>query len=336
MPSGKGHREVSQSCPTLCDPMDCSLWGSSIHGIFQARVLECVAISFSRGSSQPREWTWVSCIAGRHFTIWATKDIVSSRQICKDREKEIKPRPNQGARGSLDTARWVRFLGGEQGRGQWTGEQKISSISGCAAAMCSLTESFGLCGHQFLYSSQKGLTLVILKAPPRVSTVRRERSPLYELGLYLVLGEISFLLLFSCSVGSNSLPPHGLQHARLPYPSLSPGVCSHSGPLSQWSYRPSHPLPPSSPFAFNLSQHEGLFQWVNSSHQVAKGLELQLQSFQWIFMVDFFYDWWFDLLAVQGTLKNLLQHHSSKASILWHLAFFMVQLSHPYVATGKP
>ena len=59
--------EVAQLCPTLCDPMDCSLPGSSIHGIFQARVLEWVAISFSRGSSQPRDRTWVSLIVGRCF-----------------------------------------------------------------------------------------------------------------------------------------------------------------------------------------------------------------------------------------------------------------------------
>ena len=59
--------EVAQSYPTLCDPMDCSLPGSSVHGIFQARKLEWVAISFSRGSSQPRYWTQVSCIVGRCF-----------------------------------------------------------------------------------------------------------------------------------------------------------------------------------------------------------------------------------------------------------------------------
>ena len=64
--------EVTQSCPTLCDPMDYSLPGSLVHGIFQARVLEWVAISFSRGSSQPRNWTWGSSIAG--FTIWATRE----------------------------------------------------------------------------------------------------------------------------------------------------------------------------------------------------------------------------------------------------------------------
>ena len=65
---------VAKSCPTLCDPMDYSLTGSSVHGILQARILEWVAISFSRGSSQPRNWTRVSCIAGRFFTNWAMRD----------------------------------------------------------------------------------------------------------------------------------------------------------------------------------------------------------------------------------------------------------------------
>ena len=64
----KSESEVAQSCPVLCDPMDCSLPGSSVHGIFQARVLEWAAISFSRGSSQPRDRTWVSCMANRCFT----------------------------------------------------------------------------------------------------------------------------------------------------------------------------------------------------------------------------------------------------------------------------
>ena len=66
--------EVVQSCLTLCNFMDCSLPGSSIHGIFWARVLEWVAILFSRGSFQPRDRTQVSCIAGRCFTVWATRE----------------------------------------------------------------------------------------------------------------------------------------------------------------------------------------------------------------------------------------------------------------------
>ena len=68
--------EVVQSCLTLCDPMDCSPTDSSIHGIFQARILEWVAISFSRRSSWPRDRIQVSCIAGRHFPIWTTREAL--------------------------------------------------------------------------------------------------------------------------------------------------------------------------------------------------------------------------------------------------------------------
>ena len=93
-----------------------------------------------------------------------------------------------------------------------------------------------------------------------------------------------------------------------------------------------HPLllPPS------IFQHWGLFQWVSSSYQVAKVLQfpLQHQSFQKIFRISFRTDW-FDLLVVQGTLKSLLLCHSSKASVLWCSAFFVVQLSNPYMTTGK-
>ena len=100
--------------------------------------------------------------------------------------------------------------------------------------------------------------------------------------------------------------------------------------------QPSHPLSSPSPPAFNLSQHQGLFQWVSSLHQVAKVLEFQLQHQfnEHSRLISLRMDW-LDLLAVQGTLKSLLQHHSSKASILRHSAFFTVQFSHPYMTTGK-
>ena len=67
--------DVIQSCVTLCDPMDCNLQHSSIRGIFQARVLKWVAISFFRGSSRSRDWTWVSRIVGRCFTVWTTREV---------------------------------------------------------------------------------------------------------------------------------------------------------------------------------------------------------------------------------------------------------------------
>ena len=142
---------------------------------------------------------------------------------------------------------------------------------------------------------------------------------------------------FSRSVMSDSLRPHGLQHARPPCPSPTPRTCSNSCQWSQWCHPTIHPLSSPSP-AFNLSQNQGLFQWVSSSHQVAKVLELQLSislSNESSALISFRINW-FDLLVVQGTLKSLLQHHDSQASILWQgSAFFMVQLSHPYMTTGK-
>ena len=100
--------------------------------------------------------------------------------------------------------------------------------------------------------------------------------------------------------------------------------------------QPSHPLLSSSPPAFNLSQHQGLFQWVSSLHQVANvlGFQLQHQPFQWTLRTDLLRMDWLALLAVQETLKSLLQHQSSKPSILQCSAFFIVQLSHPYMTPG--
>jgi len=103
--------------------------------------------------------------------------------------------------------------------------------------------------------------------------------------------------------------------------------------------QPSHPLSFPSPLAPNPSQHQSLFQWVNSSHEVAK---VKYWSFSFSIipskeipgLISFRMDW-LDLLAVQGTLNSLLQHHSSKASILWRSAIFTVQLWHPYMTTGK-
>ena len=102
--------------------------------------------------------------------------------------------------------------------------------------------------------------------------------------------------------------------------------------------RPSHPLPHSSAIALSLPQHQDFFQWICSSHQVAKVLELQFR----ISPSNEYSQGWFPLgltslnfLAVHGTIKSLLQHDSLKASVPWCSAFFMVQLSHPCMTTGK-
>ena len=101
--------------------------------------------------------------------------------------------------------------------------------------------------------------------------------------------------------------------------------------------QPSQPLLSPSPLALNLSQHQGLFKWVSSSHQVAKDWSFSFNispSNEYPGLVSFRMDW-LDLLAVQGTLKSLLQHHNLKVSILRHSAFFMIQISHPYMTPGK-
>ena len=142
---------------------------------------------------------------------------------------------------------------------------------------------------------------------------------------------------FSRSVMSNSLQPHGLQHNRLPCSSPTPGVYSNSCSLSQWC----HPTISSSVVPFS-SHHQSFL--ASGSFQMSQffapggqiiGVSASASVIQWIFWTDFLRMDWFYLLALQGTLKSLPQHHSSKAPILQHSAFFIVQLSHPYTTTGK-
>ena len=161
---------VTHSCLTFWDPMGCSMPDSSVHGILQARIMELETISLSRGSSLPKYWTWTSWIAGRFFTIWATREV-------------------------------------------------------------------------YIYTVHINNTSVQ----------------------------------FSHSVKSDSWRSHEPQHARPPCPSPTPRVLPNPCPLCRWC----HPTISSSVVPFSscphLSQHQGLFQWVSSSHQVAKVLEFQLQ-----------------------------------------------------------
>ena len=139
---------------------------------------------------------------------------------------------------------------------------------------------------------------------------------------------------FSHSVVSNSLWPHGLQHARVPCPSPTPRACSNSCPLS-WchpsissSVAPFCSCPQSLPASgsFPVSQ---LFALGGQSIGASASASNEYSG-----LISFRIDW-FDLLAFQGTLRSLLQHHSLKASILGCSAFFMVQLSHSYMTAGK-
>ena len=131
------------------------------------------------------------------------------------------------------------------------------------------------------------------------------------------------------SVMSNSLQPHGLQHTRPPCPSPTPRVYSDSSPLSRWCYPPSHPLSSPSPlpsifpsirvFSNESALHVGRPKYWNFSFSISP-------SNEYLGLISFRIDW-FDLFAVQGALKSLLQHQSLKASILWCSAFFMIQLT---------
>ena len=160
------------------------------------------------------------------------------------------------------------------------------------------------------------------------------------LGVWQLLGKIKLNL---CSVQHSSVAQSCLTLCN-PMDCSAPGLCVHHQ-LSEFTQthvhwvgdviQTSHPLSSPSP-AFNLSQHQGLFHWV-SSYLVAKVLEFHFSispSNEYSGLISFRMDW-LDLLAVQGTLKSLLQHRSSKASIVQHSAFFVVQLSHPYMTTGK-
>ena len=129
---------------------------------------------------------------------------------------------------------------------------------------------------------------------------------------------------------------HGLQHARPPCPSPTPRVYSNSCPLSQWC----HPTISSSviPFSSRLQSFPGIRVFSNESVLRIRWPKYWsfsiIPSNEYPGLISFRMDW-LDLLAVQGTLKSLLQYHSSKASILRHSAFFIAQLSHLYMTTGK-
>ena len=164
-------------------------------------------------------------------------------------------------------------------------------------------------------------------------TALKNANHSYQRNDWIMLGSVQF----SHSVMSNSVWPHGLQHDKLPCPSTAPGVYSNSCPLSGDSIQPSHPLlppllPPSIFHSIRVFSNESVLRirwpkYWSFSFSISPSSEYSgLISFRMDLL---------DLLAVQVTLKSLLQHHSSTASILRHSAFLIVQLSHPYMTTGN-
>ena len=152
----------------------------------------------------------------------------------------------------------------------------------------------------------------------------------HEIKRHLLLGR-KVLTNLSHSVGSDSLQPHGLQHARPPVHHQLPEFTQTQVHWVSDAIQPYHPLSAPSTPGLNLSQWvDSLLRWPkywSFSYSINPVSEYSGLVF---FRID-----WFDLLDVLGALKSLVQHHSSKASILWCSAFFIVQLSHPYMTTGK-
>ena len=150
-----------------------------------------------------------------------------------------------------------------------------------------------------------------------------------------------FILVQFSSIAQSCLTlwPHGLQHARLPCPSPTSRVYSNSCPLSQWC----HPTISSSvvPFSSHLQSFPASGSFQMSQFFASGGQSIGISASASVLSMNI-QDWfplgwtdWLDFLAVQGTLKNILQHHSSKAPILRRSVYFIVQLSRPYMTTGK-
>ena len=218
----------------LCNPIEYSLPGSSVHGILQARILEWVAMPSSRGSFQPRYRTCICCISS--------------------------------------IGRWILY--------HWAACEalslpKFSSVQFSSVQSLSRVQLFATPWNS---AHQASLSITNSQSPPKPMSIESVMP-----SNHLILCR-PLLLLFS----------------------ISPSIWVFSNELSLCIRWPKYWN-----FSFNISS-----------------------SNEYPGLISFRMDW-LDLLAVQGTLKSLLQHHSSKASILWCSAFFIVQLSHPYMTTGK-
>ena len=156
--------------------------------------------------------------------------------------------------------------------------------------------------------------------------------------LILIPDVLGFHSQFSHSILTDSLQSHGLQHARLPCPSPTPGAYSNSCPLSRWCHPTISYLV--MPFSSCLQSFPASRFFQMSQFFAPGSQRIRVSASASVLLVNI-QGWsplgWtgWTLLAVQGTIKSLLQHHSSKASIVWRSAFFIVQLSHPHMTTGK-
>ena len=272
--------------------MDDSLPGSSVQEVFQAWTLEWVAISCSRRSSWPRDQTRVSCISCTDRQILHYYRHLGSPNIYWVLLTYI-----------LDFYKWLWSIDLNLFFSYFfTSIIFVGNIN--VTSKCFLV-CHGIHSRHFTYP-----------LPPNPTTTNRVVITIFVL---VHVCTCLILLLFSWSVISDSLWPHGLQHARLPCPSSSPGTCSNSCPSNQWC----HPTILSSviPFSSCLQSFpaSGSFpmSWLFTSGSQSTGASASASVFPMNIQGWFFFSIdWCDLLAVQGTLKSIFQHHSSKASIV--------------------
>ena len=235
----------AQSCLTLCDPIDCSPPSSSVHGILQARILEWVAIPFSRVSSQPTDWTQVSCIAGRFFTIWATRKA----HLCANGTQimaHIKNSPELQSPRSRCLLH--HSLGFPIGISKITEAKQNYSFFPYVCFLLSHVFSNTVSGltiypplqaQNWKVSLEFFLTITKLIPNPSVSpTVLLSKLHVNFTNSQHVhdynWSKLAWLVQFSHSVVSDSLQRHKPQHTRPPCPSPTPGVYPNPCTVSQW------------------------------------------------------------------------------------------------------
>ena len=250
---------VTQSCLTLWEPMNHSPPGSSVHGILQARIMAWVAIPFSRRSSWPRDWTWDSCIAGGLFTIWekSIMGLILSYKTCP----------------------------------LWWEDHVIMVWSSEIVHLWLLVAWEMMMMNTVKKKIVNSINHIIISQLHYQKVISQGK----ELYLPLCLHYLEFFLEHSVQFSSVTQSCLNLCN---PMDCSMPGLPVHhqlpefTQTHLRWvcdAIQPSHPLSSPSPPTNNPSQHQGLFKWVNSSHQVGKVLEFQFQhqSFQWIFRNDF-------------------------------------------------
>ena len=277
--------------------MDCSPPGSSVHEIFQARIQEWVAISFSRGSSQPRDQTWVSCTAGRFFTDWATREELFLEKAklvpaTLDFMRVKMPPPHCSAVSffclpgiasphfphnplatwpHLSTLGPALFLPAILSSLPFKVEFNTTSFLVLSLTYLGRVHYFWCDGPMVDHSTNSFIVIIILWLHIYMCVC------VYQFSSVQLLSHV-----WLCDSVDYSTPGFPAHHQ---LPELAP---THVHQVSD-TIQPSHHLSSPSPPAFNPSQNQGIFQWVSSLHDVAKVLELQLQhqSFQWTLRTDF-------------------------------------------------